>query len=374
MKILCDIALPNSVEMFSQYGEVLLKKGREICCDDLEDVDVLITRSITKVNSNLLKKAKKLKFAGTATAGMDHFDTKLLDSLHIAYTNAEGSNCQSVGDYILSVLLVLAQRYSLDFNGKTIGIVGCGHVGAQVEKKAKALGLEIYKCDPPRLRKGDTSCNATLKECLSCDIVTLHVPLIKEGLDRTQYMIGENELRALKKGAIFLNASRGNVVNNEALSKVLEERHDLKVWLDVFEGEPDISVRSVLSKVEGATAHIAGYSYESKRRATVMLAHSMAKALNLPEPEPYKMPLPEINSLDLGNVEILDLDLISRLVFSVYDVRRDSCKFKNAFSDGKSFDALRQNYRERRELSSLSIKNAPEKFKETLSLLGFSVI
>lgn len=114
MKILCDIALPNSVEVFSQYGEVLLKKGREINCDDLEDVDVLITRSITKVNSELLKKAHKLKFVGTATAGMDHFDTKLLDSLHIPYTNAEGSNCESVGDYILSVLLVMAQRYSLD--------------------------------------------------------------------------------------------------------------------------------------------------------------------------------------------------------------------------------------------------------------------
>lgn len=373
MKILCDIALPNSVEVFSQYGEVLLKKGREINCDDLEDVDVLITRSITKVNSELLKKAHKLKFVGTATAGMDHFDTKLLDSLHIPYTNAEGSNCESVGDYILSVLLVMAQRYSLDFNGMSIGIVGCGHVGAQVENKAKALGLKIFKCDPPRFRNGDSTCNATLKDCLNCDIVTLHVPLIKEGTDKTLYMIGENELKSLKTGAFFFNASRGNVVDNEALSKVLDERSDLKVWLDVFEGEPEIKVKSLLSKVDGATAHIAGYSYESKRRANVMLAHSMAKALNLEEPKPYRMPKAEIENVDLGNVETLDLDLISRLVFSVYDVRRDSFKFKNAFTDGKSFDAMRQNYRERRELSSVTIKNAPEKIRNTLSLLGFTV-
>lgn len=87
-----------------------------------------------------------------------------------------------------------------------------------------------------------------------------------------------------------------------------------------------------------------------------MLAHSMAKALNLEEPKPYRMPKAEIENVDLGNVETLDLDLISRLVFSVYDVRRDSFKFKNAFTDGKSFDAMRQNYRERRELSSVTIK------------------
>lgn len=79
-------------------------------------------------------------------------------------------------------------------------------------------------------------------------------------------MIGENELKSLKTGAFFFNASRGNVVDNEALSKVLDERSDLKVWLDVFEGEPEIKVKSLLSKVEGATAHIAGYSYESKKK------------------------------------------------------------------------------------------------------------
>ena len=104
MKILCDIALPNSEEIFTQYGQVVLKKGREINSDDLVDVDVLIIRSITKVNEELLSKANKLKFVGTATAGMDHMDTALLDKLGIKYSNAEGSNCESVGDYILSVL------------------------------------------------------------------------------------------------------------------------------------------------------------------------------------------------------------------------------------------------------------------------------
>lgn len=373
MKFLCDIALPNSVEVFSQYGEVALKNGRQINADDLVDVDVLIIRSITKVNEDLLSKANKLKFVGTATAGMDHIDTALLDKKGIAYSNAQGSNCESVGDYILSVLLVLAEKYNLSFEGKSIGIVGCGFVGSQVYNKAKALGLTIVKNDPPRFKTGDKTCNATLDEALACDIVTLHVPLIKDGEYKTLHLIDEQKLLKLKPNAIFINASRGNVVDNEALSEFLEKRPDVKVWLDVFEGEPQINCKKLLSQVDGATAHIAGYSYESKRRANVMLANTLAHVLKLEEPKAYQMPKPEIESTTLGKVENLDLDLIRRLVFSVYDVRRDSLMFKNCFKDAKSFDAMRSNYRERRELSSLHLLNVEDKFKEQLSLLGFSV-
>ena len=373
MKFLCDIALPNSVEIFSQYGEVALKNGRQINAGDLVDVDVLIIRSITKVNEDLLSKANKLKFVGTATAGMDHIDTALLDKKGIAYSNAQGSNCESVGDYILSVLLVLAEKYNLSFEGKSIGIVGCGFVGSQVYNKAKALGLTIVKNDPPRFKTGDKTCNATLDEALACDIVTLHVPLIKDGEYKTLHLIDEQKLLKLKPNAIFINASRGNVVDNEALSVFLEKRPDVKVWLDVFEGEPQINCKKLLSQVDGATAHIAGYSYESKRRANVMLANTLAHVLKLEEPKAYQMPKPEIESTTLGKVENLDLDLIRRLVFSVYDVRRDSLMFKNCFKDAKSFDAMRSNYRERRELSSLHLLNVEDKFKEQLSLLGFSV-
>lgn len=373
MKFLCDIALPNSVEVFSQYGEVALKNGRQINADDLVDVDVLIIRSITKVNEDLLSKANKLKFVGTATAGMDHMDTALLDKKGIAYSNAQGSNCESVGDYILSVLLVLAEKYNLSFEGKSIGIVGCGFVGSQVYNKAKALGLTIVKNDPPRFKTGDKTCNATLDEALACDIVTLHVPLIKDGEYKTLHLIDEQKLLKLKPNAIFINASRGNVVDNEALSEFLEKRPDVKVWLDVFDGEPQINCKKLLSQVDGATAHIAGYSYESKRRANVMLANTLAHVLKLEEPKAYQMPKPEIESTTLGKVENLDLDLIRRLVFSVYDVRRDSLMFKNCFKDAKSFDAMRSNYRERRELSSLHLLNVEDKFKEQLSLLGFSV-
>lgn len=373
MRILADAALPNAKEVFSQYGEVLLKAGRQIVSDDLEGIDALIIRSVTKVNEQLLAKADKLRFVGTATAGTDHIDTELLKQRHIAFDNAPGSNCESVGDYVLSVLLVLAQRYSIDFNGKSIGVVGCGYTGSQVCQKAQALGLRVVKNDPPRFRNGDKSCNASLEEALACDFVSFHVPLQKEGIDKTYHMLNKERLSSLKAGTFVINASRGAVVDNQALYEVLASGANLKVWCDVFEGEPEIQVRELLPYLQGATAHIAGYSYESKRRASVMLADSLAKALNLPEPLPYKMPTAELSSLKIGKINLLDLNLISRLVFSVYDVRSDAYLFKNNCSDGKSFDKLRVNYRERRELSSLLLRNVPKEHAKTFKDLGFSV-
>lgn len=187
-------------------------------------------------------------------------------------------------------------------------------------------------------------------------------------------MAGYKELINLKKDAIFINASRGAVVNSYDLFAVLTQRPDLKVWLDVFEGEPEIKCHELFDYIEGATPHIAGYSYESKIRASLMLAKMLSDTLKLDVLNNYQIASPEIGVMVLGNIETADLDLISRLVFSVYDVRRDSSAFMNRFTDGKSFDMMRKNYRERRELSSVNLVNVPESMVEKFSLLGFNAI
>ncbi len=375
MKILCDEALPNSVEVFSPFGQVVLKNGRNINCDDLEDTDVLITRSITKVNEELLSKAKKLKFVGTATAGMDHFDTVLLDSMKIPYTNAKGNNCESVGDYVLSVLLNLSVRFSIPLAGKSIGIVGCGCVGSQVLNKALGLDMKPVVCDPPRFKGGDLSCGASLDDVLNCDVVTLHVPLIKDGEYKTHYMLCKEQLMKLKPNAILINAARGEVINNSDLLYVLKQRCDLKVFLDVFEGEPQIKEKELLNYVQGATAHIAGYSYESKRRANVMLANELKKVLNSDINVNYQMPSAEITRIVLSDsIKSYDTNLIYRLVNSIYNVTYDSDLFKSSFTDAESFDLLRKNYRERHELQTVTLEGVKDCFKEKLRLLGFNVV
>ena len=373
MKILVDSAMPNALEVFSPYGEVVLKPGRDIVREDLKDIDALMIRSVTKVDEKLLAGASKLKFVGTATAGCDHVDEGLLKQLKIGFASAPGANKESVGDYILSVLLVFAQRYDLKLDGMSIGVVGCGNTGSEVIKKAEALNMRVVKRDPPLFDTGQKEYGASLEDCLSCDFTTFHVPLIEDGKYKTYHLIDETALQTKIGKGFLINASRGAVLDNKALLALFEKGEKLRVWLDVFEGEPDISYKKLIPFLEGSTAHIAGYSYESKRRAAYMLAVSMCKYLNIPLKSSFIVPPPEFSELDIGRIDTLDRDLISRLVFSIYDVRRDSFLFKNRCIDGKSFDALRKNYRERRELSSLTLCNVPIEYRETLKGLGFSL-
>lgn len=372
LKILADAALPNAKEVFSSFGEVIVKEGRKITADDLVDIDALIIRSVTKVNEKLLTKAQKLKFVGTATAGCDHVNVNLLKNLGIAFFNAPGSNKESVGDYILSLLLVMSLHYDLDFKHLSLGIIGCGNTGSQVEHKAHALNLKVVKCDPIRLKNGDSTCSATFDEALACDIVTFHVPLNKDGPYQTYHMLNAQNLNKLKEGCFLINASRGDVIDNEALVTFMQQRPDIKLYLDVFEGEPEITHKELLNYVQGASAHIAGYSYESKRRASYMLAQNLADTLKLENHSTFSFVNLELKQIILSDNYQLDLNLIRRLVFSVYDVREDLYLFKNYFKGRESFDLLRKNYRERHELQTLTLKNVKASDTQIFKNLGFN--
>ena len=118
MKILIDENMPYAEQLFSQLGEVILKPGRSLTSDDLVDIDALMIRSVTKVNSALLAQATKLKFVGTATAGMDHVDQQLLREKGIYFTAAPGCNKVGVAEYVLSVLMVLSQQHGFSIFDK----------------------------------------------------------------------------------------------------------------------------------------------------------------------------------------------------------------------------------------------------------------
>ncbi len=375
MKILADAAMPAALDTFAPFGFVTLKKGRDIKPEDLKGIDVLMIRSVTKVNLELLDGADSLKFIGTATAGFDHLDTAEITKRGILWSEAPGNNAQSVGDYILSAILVLQERYDLNLQDLSLGIVGFGHTGKAVLRRLGKFFKKVVLRDPPLYRSGCPDVGASLEEILKCSIVTLHVPLNLEGDDRTYHLIGKDELDALySHQGILINASRGAVVDNTALFKILRRDPCLVAWLDVFEGEPSLKIPELISCLQGATSHIAGYSLDSKFKATYMLAQSLSSALNIPYERPFYCPEPELKRIDL-NIKTLDFDLIRRLVFSVYDVRRDCDLFKRRFKDGPSFDLMRQNYRERRELATLQIsgvKSAEQ--RELLEALTFTVV
>lgn len=372
VKILCDSQLANPVEAFSPIGQVILKNWREITPDDLAGIDALVVRTVTKVKAELLTEADELKFVGSATAGYDHIDLDLLHERGISFKNAAGCNKESVGDYVLSILLMSPFDELEQFRDKSIGIIGCGQTGMQVEMRAMALGMQIFKCDPPRQRDGDKTCSATLEEALGCDYVTFHVPLTVSGPDKTDHLLNADNVGTLKPGCTLINCSRGRVTDNAVLLEALKKRRDLRVFLDVFEGEPQIREEELLGLLSGATAHIAGASIDAKRRAVAMLAPDMGEALGKPGLQvPYYRGT-DVSGIRLADSYAVDLNLIRKLSRCIYDVRDDIVRFRDSYTGFASFDALRLNYRMRHEMQSAVLENVREEDQETFDYLGFS--
>lgn len=356
LKILVDenIAFANSA--FNHFGEVILTPGREITNKSLKNIDVLIVRSITNVNEELLHNTS-VKFVGTATIGTDHIDLDYLESQKIYFAYAKGCNAYSVAEYVVAALLNLAVRFDFKLKKKSIGIVGVGNVGSKVALFAEALGMKVLLNDPPLKRIGDKRNFAELNEILKCDIISLHTPLNISGIDKTFHLISKENLDKIKDGTILINTSRGAVINNDDLLKVIETKH-LKVVLDVWENEPDFN-EELLKKVLIGTPHIAGYSYEGKVNGTKMIYNSLCKFLhkepafdfNLIKPNNYKLHLTSENSLEKR---------LNNLVSQVYPIKRDDDKMKKSalmsvLERKKYFDLQRKNYPLRREFDNYSV-------------------
>ncbi|NVK24723.1 MAG: 4-phosphoerythronate dehydrogenase [Gammaproteobacteria bacterium] len=360
MNILIDENIPYADEFFADMGTVTRFPGRELKAEQLIDADILLVRSITKVNESLLSKASKLKFVGTATIGEDHIDKACLASRDIEFSSAPGCNAVSVAEYVMSAIYVLAQKYHFNLSGKKVAIIGVGNTGKGVKNKLDALGIETLLVDPPRAKAEGLQGFVDLDYALrNADIVTCHTPLIREGETPTMHLINEEKLKLLKQDVCLINACRGEVIDNQALFNHIQERQvndqpAIKLVLDVWENEPN-PMQSLIPLADITTAHIAGYSLEGKARGTEMLyqkvcallGHSANKSLSdyLPEPQ-------------FGEVQLdaeLAVDSLTPLVHLVYDVRRDDALFRNLLNE-KGFDWLRKNYPVRREWSSLKVK------------------
>ena len=214
MKIIIDENIIFAKEAFSPYGNVILKSGREITKSLVKDADALITRSITQINSNLLS-GSRVQFIGTATTGIDHVNTDYLKKEGIGFANAAGCNSQAVAEYVFTALTYISQTKQIPLLDKTIGVIGAGNIGSKVVKMSKALGLKVLINDPPLQRKTKENIYCSLKEALTADIITLHVPITYSGIDKTFHLIDEKQLTQIKKDTIFLNSSRGPVVRSE---------------------------------------------------------------------------------------------------------------------------------------------------------------
>ena len=360
MKIVIDADIPFIRNVFEPYAEVVYMKGKDFTKDIVKDADALIIRTRTKCNKELLE-GTQVRFIATATIGTDHIDLGYCQCAGITVTNAAGCNAGGVMQYVFTALYGLAVKNGFglpDLSGskngdvkRVMGVVGVGNVGGKVADLAEYLGFEVLRCDPYKEREQTLAFNGgriridefkdyySLEYLLeNSDIVTMHTWLD----DATLGMANEEFFNKMKKGAIFINASRGEVVDDNALLAAIEKFST--VVLDVWNGEPQLNLK-LLSKVDIATPHIAGYSYEGKMNGTEMSVRAAANFLNI---EPLKLFKTSNNGYEPKIVDFTGLNYreIYELLSGIFPIFEDDFNLR---SNPESFEKLRSNYNYRRE-------------------------
>jgi erythronate-4-phosphate dehydrogenase len=371
--IVADENMPGLEAGFTALGRVTRINGRLLQRQQLDGADILLVRSVTQVNRELLE-GSGIRFVGSATIGTDHLDTEYLDARGIAWANAPGCNASSGVEYVLSAFARVDGLLEKLLAGGTVGIVGMGNVGSSLYRRLEAMGIQCLGYDP-LLPAGSYPILGELDTVLAADAVCLHAPLTHGGEYPSFHLLGKPELEQLKEGALLLNAGRGAVIDNAALSSYLDQRGDLTVILDVWEHEPTIDL-NLMTKVFLATPHIAGYSLDGKLAGTEMIYRACCRAL-------AHTPLssgPVIESQPRIEVKASGLEVLQRAIFASYDISADDLSMRKALAvvdreqGAVVFDALRKDYPVRREFSHYRIASgdslAPA-LKDYLEALGF---
>jgi D-3-phosphoglycerate dehydrogenase / 2-oxoglutarate reductase len=249
-----------AVKRFTAAGYTSVKKLSKALSEadlikEIEDVHLLGIRSKTKITDKVLEAAKKLQAVGCFCIGVNQVDLKNATKHGVAVFNAPYSNTRSVAELVIGAAIMLIRRIpdksksahegvwlkeskgSYELRGKTLGIIGYGNIGTQVSVLAEAMGMKVFYYDiETKLPLGNAEAKKTIKDLVSVsDIVTVHVP----DTDQTRMMINRNILKQFKKGAILLNYARGEVVDLEALAKLLAEDHLAGAGVDVYPSEPE---------------------------------------------------------------------------------------------------------------------------------------
>jgi erythronate-4-phosphate dehydrogenase len=378
MKIMAVENIPFAQEAFSQFGEVTIIPDKKLSADAVRDTDILLVRSTRPVDRALLANSR-VKFVGTATIGVDHVELDYLRDQNITFASAPGSNSNSVSEYITAVLLELAHCFNFDLKKITLGVIGVGQVGSKVVKKAQGLGMTVLQNDPPLARQTNDPKYLPLDKIFAADIITTHVPLTKEGPDRTHHMVNSGFFDCLRPNSIYINSSRGSVVDSPALHAALDSKKLRAAVLDVWEKEPTIET-GLLQKVFIGTPHIAGHSYDGKVNGTKMLYDAVCSFLKVKpvwDPTPFLPPplCPHIKVLtDNGQNSLRDI------VRQLYDIFKDDADLRKIAGlpteqQGPYFSALRKNYPVRREFhyTTVQLDQQAVGLKNTLAGLGFKI-
>lgn len=362
-KIIIDDAIPFVKGVFDNICDVVFKKGKDINAEDVRDADALVVRTRTKCDEKLLRESS-LKIIASATIGTDHIDKSYCDQRNIKWANAPGCNSGSVYQYVASVLINLEKNKKIDFDKDVLGIVGVGNVGSKIEKLAQVLGIKVFCCDPPREKKENLGYFSFDEILERCSVITFHVPYYKDGSNVTHHMLSDNNKDAFLN-KVIINTCRGEVLSDDTLHYLLKYDHLRGAVLDVWENEPRIN-EELLSLVDLATPHIAGYSVDGKSNGTQTAVRVVSEVLDLGL-NGWKVNIPQKEKLiiDAKDKSLTDI------ILETYDIKEDDKRLK---SDLSSFEKFRANYPPRREFHNWTIVNVSDPIlKGQLIELGFLI-
>jgi erythronate-4-phosphate dehydrogenase len=374
IKIVADNKIPFLEGVLEPVARIEYLPGGSISKEHLLDADGLITRTRTKCNRELLE-GTSIRFIASATIGYDHIDRDYCRKSGIAWTNAPGCNSSSVKQYIVSALLWLAVNRKMELCGKTMGVIGVGNVGSKVADAAKALGMNVLLNDPPRERSEGSEAFVSLNEVLEqSDIISLHVPLNRGGVDNTHHLVNQEFTGQLKKGTILINSSRGSVVDESALMEGIRSGILSDTILDVFENEPLVN-KDLIDMITLATPHIAGYSLDGKANGTRMSVEAVSRffKLGLDHWSPGSIPDPEPAELLSDASDKSIYNLLWELFRQTYDISSDDRRLRSAT---QNFEELRGNYPFRREPVAYTVRifQVDQEIRGIMEELGFDVL
>lgn len=291
-KLIADDKILLVHALFGEDFEVVSIPGRSITRDDLIDAQALLIRTVTQVDSSLLE-GTNIKIVASATSGFDHVDLDYLSQHQIEFVYSPGCNANAVSEYVLSCMAVLRENDLLKPTF-SVGVIGVGEVGARVTKNCEAIGVKVFQNDPPVGMNDDIT---------NCDIICIHAPLVRKGDHPTYHLIDQKFLSKLKPGTVILNASRGSVIDTDALLKT----ENLIYCMDVWENEPNVNLE-LMNRCFIATPHIAGYSLPAKQRATIMVYDQMCHFFGIKKPKHAPTTMKQLAHLTEANWQLFALN------------------------------------------------------------------
>ncbi len=367
MKLIADDKIPFLKGIPEQFAEVEYLPLKDFTHDRIKDADVLMIRTPNKCTRQLLENTR-VKFIASTTIGFDHIDIDYCREAGIQWTNSPGCNAVSVGQYMLAMLVELSRKKNFSLHEKTLGIVGVGNVGKQVERMYQAYGLHYLKCDPPRQQAEQSNDFVSLTEIASqCDIISFHVPLTFSGEYPTYHMAGEAFFESLQRKPYIINVARGSVHDTQSLLKAKRNGLIEDMVLDCWENEPNISME-LLNETLIATPHVAGFSADGKANGTRMCLEAISKE--------FGIRIPDLNNLTQPAAPVCpDIDLnqfksnrIEEAVLTTFSPLKEDTRLRQ---NPDKFEYLRTHYDNPREFSAYKILNASPEEQAILTGLGF---